>query len=33
VPTQINQLPIHLATAVDSQGAVTGKVTKVTSSG
>jgi hypothetical protein len=33
VPTQINQLPIHLATAVNSQGAVTGKVTEVTSSG
>lgn len=32
MPTQINQLPIHLATAVNSQRAVTGKVTKVTSS-
>lgn len=32
MPTQINQLPIHLATAVNSQRAVAGKVTKVTSS-
>lgn len=31
MPTQINQLPIHLATAVNFQGPVTGKVTKVTS--
>ena len=32
MPTQINQQPIHLATAVNSQRAVAGKVTKVTSS-